>query len=421
MSKSVKLIFLALGGLSLILVLLTGITMSQKTKLQRAKTDLENEVQLHKDRQAQYLQQNKDLETQLASAQNEKEKIATQLQEMREVQMPALEEKIQELTSKKDKWQARLDQLTEERDELVKKLKEKPEKEIVYVEKEAPAAAPVQPAIEVTAGPPPDVEEESYWAGVLRAKANLQLETEQLQKEMSALQVELVEVKKENSDLQLELAGMKDKNETMAREIEHGKDLADTLSLEVAKTQNEKKFLDSRLTKISGENNDLREKIKQLTSTKIALEKSIVRMQEEQKGLQDKLAETENVIQNRIDEIWDIKKGIEESFRPTKTQHKGEVELTPIVVSTGPHETASSLTTSSVSGIEGNIVSVNDENNFVIVDIGKTDGIRLGDNLGVYRGAEYVAGLEVIQVRDDIAAADIKNKVTSVQVGDLVR
>lgn len=72
-------------------------------------------------------------------------------------------------------------------------------------------------------------------------------------------------------------------------------------------------------------------------------------------------------------------------------------------------------------GFNGRIVSVNEENNFVIVDVGEEAGVGLGDALSVYRDSKYVAQLEVIQVRKDIAAADIKNQWTQVQVGDTIR
>jgi hypothetical protein len=41
--------------------------------------------------------------------------------------------------------------------------------------------------------------------------------------------------------------------------------------------------------------------------------------------------------------------------------------------------------------------------------------------VNVYRGASYIAGLEVIQVRKDILAADIKNKMMTIEVGDSVK
>ena len=72
-------------------------------------------------------------------------------------------------------------------------------------------------------------------------------------------------------------------------------------------------------------------------------------------------------------------------------------------------------------GFEGKVMSINEQNNFVIVDIGEKRGLRVGDTLGVYRGVDYIARLEVLQVRPDIAAADLKEQSMQVQVGDVVR
>ncbi len=67
------------------------------------------------------------------------------------------------------------------------------------------------------------------------------------------------------------------------------------------------------------------------------------------------------------------------------------------------------------------MISVNESNNFVIVDIGENIGVRLGDSLSVYRDSKYIARLEVIQVRKDIAAADLKDQWSMVKVGDIIR
>ena len=61
------------------------------------------------------------------------------------------------------------------------------------------------------------------------------------------------------------------------------------------------------------------------------------------------------------------------------------------------------------------------ENNFVIVNIGEGTGVRLGEQLSVYRDSKYIAKLEVIQVRKDISAADIKEQSSKIKVGDSVR
>ena len=183
--------------------------------------------------------------------------------------------------------------------------------------------------------------------------------------------------------------------------------------------------MNDRIAKLNEQNLNFHQQIKQLTSTKIALEKGIVRLQEEKKDIEKKLLQTENVIQGRIDEIWDIKDNLEKEFKPVTESATGEIELPPIVVSAFVSEPAASddiaREEGKAAGYNGNIVSVNDENNFVIVDVGEVDGLAIGDKLNVYRGIDYIAGLEVIQLRKGIAAADIRNKVIPIKVGDSVR
>jgi len=193
--------------------------------------------------------------------------------------------------------------------------------------------------------------------------------------------------------------------------------------LELARAKNDRKFLGDRNTKLGDENGNLREQIKGLTSTKIALEKTIVRLQDEKRGIEKKLLETENVIQSRIDEIWEIKESLDQNVQPARVSAAvGEIELPPIVVAQGTQARVSLPSSAAIGiGFNGNVLSVNEENNFVILDLGEASGVEVGEKLNVYRGADYVAGLEIIQIRKDICAADIKDKVAKIKVGDAVK
>ena len=71
---------------------------------------------------------------------------------------------------------------------------------------------------------------------------------------------------------------------------------------------------------------------------------------------------------------------------------------------------------------QGSIISINETNNFVIVDLGQENSpVSVGNVLKVYRNSNEIATLEVIQVRRDICAADIKEKSTELKVGDVVK
>ena len=175
-----------------------------------------------------------------------------------------------------------------------------------------------------------------------------------------------------------------------------------------------------RMNNIGEENNTLHEQLKGLTATKIGLEKNIVKLQGDKRQIEDKLYETEGVIQNRVEQIYQLKDTLEKDFKPsTKNPRTGEIELSPIVVNGG--DKGMNEVKVPPAGQNGNVVSINSDNNFVIVNLGEDTGVKIGDKLNIYRGAQYIAGLEVIQVRKDICAADIKSKMIDIEVGDTVR
>ncbi len=280
-------------------------------------------------------------------------------------------------------------------------------------------------------------ENEKYWAAVVREKAALELEIQKIKTQLSDSSLQITELKKSNSDLEIELGRIKNEKEDIIRKIKYGEDLADNISIELARARNEQKISQDRSDELLAENQQLRVNIKQLTTTKVALEKSIAGLSEEKAAIERKLSETESVIQSRLDEMWQIKKDIDTRFgadnarnaRATVARDRsssGEVELAPIVVSGKKGGARKPLpqaagTASASRKFQGSIVSVNEENNFIIVSLGDKTGIRVGDALNVYHNGAQIGSVEVIQVRQDISAADIKQKMAPFSVGDTVR
>lgn len=407
-----------------------GFVSFQKQTVEQTKAGLENQVEDFLSREKKQLLEMNQLKEQIKVAEEKKAALEEELKKFSGIDIEGMKEKISTLTQERDQWQARIDALQKEKQELLVKLEQKPEPQIVYQqmdpdgnamepEQQGEDAITTEESLAMKDGL--RVEDELYWAQILKERTNLELEVEKLRRDLSQSAIQLTELKKKNTDFQMELTKMVHEKEEIERQIKHGKDLSDSLSLELARAQNDKKFLNDRLVRVGDENSGLREQIRQLTSTKIALERSIVSLQDEKKEIERKLLETENVIQGRIDEIWQIKQSLDQSFGPNAKDGAGQVELPPIVVSSKSVEGGQDPNVNAAPGLSGSIVSVNNENNFVIVDIGQNQGVALGHSLTVYRGTEYVAGLEVIQVRKDIAAADIVKKVSDIKVGDIVR
>ena len=379
------------------------------------------------------------LEVQLTEAKNKEQQAVSQLAdwqkkaELAKQEKTTLEEKLRlaedktleiksslsDIDKMKEDWQKRFDELAKERDELKVKLAQKPEPQIIYKEAEPKV---IEKVVEVpTSKPPEGVYDKSdeYWAGVLQDKAELEIQVKRLREELSKGAVEVTELKQQAIDLQMKVDQFENNKLDIDQAVRYKTDIINNLSMELAQSKNERKFTVDRVKKMEGDTASLRHQIKQLISSKAQLEKTIVRLNDEKNELNTRLVSTQNVIQSKIDEIWQVKDSIDQSFATAQINtHGNEVELSPIIVnSNAPHFAQEKAPT----GFSGRVVSVNIPNNFIVVDLGSTAGVAVGDKLSVYRGNENIAQVEVIQVRQEISAADIKQQWQRVNVGDTIK
>ncbi|NTV29708.1 MAG: hypothetical protein HGA80_06485 [Candidatus Omnitrophica bacterium] len=450
MSKTIQQGLIILIILVLISVGFAVFAIMQKMDLEKQNQTLKSEVAQYEAKSRDLGKQVKDLERQAQTLRddiNRKGKEAETYQQRAEdaqKEFTRISSELDRIRRDREDTDSRMKDLRKERDELTKQLvelKNKPPVEkivekIVYRDKPAEAApaenagysstdvAAVPVARPVTHEAPIVVENkanEEYWAGVMRQKAALELELNKVKQDLGQTQLKVVELTKANSDFEQELARLKNEKDEIIRKIKYGEDLADNLSIELARARNDQKMALDRASQVDGDNQSLRQEIKQLTTTKMALEKSIARLTDEKSGVEKKLVETENIIQSRIDEIWRIKKDIDTRFdaRGIKVS-ANEVELPPIVVNAGNEKSKAAAAAPAVKK-SGTLVSVNEDNNFVIIDMGEKAGIKLGDAFKVYRNGTYVGAVEVIQVRQDISAADIKQKNAPFRPGDTVK
>ena len=86
------------------------------------------------------------------------------------------------------------------------------------------------------------------------------------------------------------------------------------------------------------------------------------------------------------------------------------IELPKIVVN--PNET----------NPKGRILSVDQDTEFVIFDLGVQDGVKQGDMMSIYRGQDYLGDIKVTRVQDKMSAADLVPPISSrtIRKNDLV-
>ncbi|HLF17438.1 MAG TPA: hypothetical protein VI749_00890 [Candidatus Omnitrophota bacterium] len=98
----------------------------------------------------------------------------------------------------------------------------------------------------------------------------------------------------------------------------------------------------------------------------------------------------------------------------TDNEANKEMSLDEIVVKTDAENQAVSVPTKVP---EGRIISVDDETEFVIVDLGKKHGVTLGRIMSIYRGDKYLGDIKITRVQPEMSAADLILPLT----GKLVR
>lgn len=449
MSIAVRVSVWILGLLVVISAAVAVLALMQKQSLQGQNQYLRNQISDYQSKLANLASQTKkiqddeeELNNKVTQAQQEKSQIQTQYDDLKH-KSDDLQAQIQQANSDRDDWKNRVDTISRERDDLMQKLKSRPT-QIVYKERIvqsapspeesnlSPTTTPEIPSAQASSGG----QDDQYWANVLKQKAALLIE---IQKEKTALDqaaLQVVDLKKENSDLEVELKRVTNEKDEIVQKIKYGQDLADNLSIDLARSHNDEQAINQRADKLKEENLQLLGQIKELSSTKLELEKTVSRLTDDKETMQKRLIETESVIQSRIDDIWKIKssldKKLSENSEPmsssSASSSANSVDLPPIIVNSPNNNQMSdgtgsgSMSSSGGGKNEGSVISINESNNFVIVDLGQENSsVSVGNSLKVYRNSNEIATLQVIQVRRDICAADIKNKSNTLKVGDIVK
>ncbi len=418
MSQAVRGALVILVVLLIVSVGVAVFTLTQKQALEKQNQNLQSEVTDYQNKETELLAKAKQLEKasqeltdRVSQQEKEKQQIRREYDEIKS-KFEILTGQFTQVSGERDDWKTRLETIRRERDDLMEKLRTRPEK-IVYKEKEFEANSQ-EAAVPAVTSP----EGDQYWAKVLKDKAALQLDMDKAKSDMDQSALTIVDLKSQVADMQLELKNitdakqelehkMQENQQEFERKLQYQEDLANNLSLEMARSRNAQKFVNERADKIKEENLALQAQIKQQSTTKLALEKTVAHLNQDKVGIEKKLAETEGVIQGRIDEVWQIKQNLDKKISDLSAKSNGEVVLPPIIVNAQGGQGAPPAAPPVKS--QGMVISINETNNFVIVDLGEKDGSKVGRVFKVYRGNNVVANLEVIQVRKDISAADIKN------------
>jgi len=200
------------------------------------------------------------------------------------------------------------------------------------------------------------------------------------------------EMKLETVLLEEKLKELEDQREASAREIEEGEELHKELTKNLSLSKQKIKELEAQLKaelERSQKLGQLYEQKQQEDAVKAeAIQKSQLEEAAENNDSQEALLEEGENRGIELEEIVIIP-------NQPKTQ---EILLKPIV-----GEAVLALETA----LNGRILSVDIETEFVIVSLGEKDGIVVGNVLSVYRNENYVGDIKITRLQSEMSAADL--------------
>ncbi len=216
---------------------------------------------------------------------------------------------------------------------------------------------------------------------ITKAKETLQKERDELVKTKEALESQLKDTMTQAKELADQIAEEKRASESLTTELAQVRRDLTSRNEEYGRAQQEKETLTEELSKAKQSYQALSNELTTLRQAKEALERRVKEM------LALQAQEAEKIIVKPVPGI-----------------------STPSVAQIG-------------SSKEGKVLVVNRDFDFVVINLGTKDGLKIGDQLSIWRDGKQISKAQVEKVYEAMAAATLltEDQKGQVKVGDLIR
>lgn len=240
----------------------------------------------------------------------------------------------------------------------------------------------------------------------------------ELNNERVRLSKELEDAVISKKDLEVQLTEVEEKARVVADQLDEEKRMRESLFAQVEQQKGESKRLSAELA--------------QLKDEKTRIESSLAGMKSECDNLKTKLygiQQAKEIVESKLKEML-AKKDVElekivvtpDTDADSSASQPGAYELASSNESTETAALAATSTPAPVSDMKGEVMVVNKKFDFVIVNLGENNGLKVGTDLNLYRGSQFLAMLKVEKVHESMSAARIPSewKNADIMEGDIV-
>ena len=239
-----------------------------------------------------------------------------------------------------------------------------------------------------------------------------------LTEENRELEVKKRSAEKQAADLKKQIEGL---NQEIGQQKAKLQDYENKISEINNELTSEKEAKESALSEVAS----IREASESARKDKAALETQLRSAQEELNGIRDQLTSLEGIKQELEQKLGpkpkepEVKVPAKSAPKPEEA-HPGEVQLEKIVVAPNPQEEVPVV--SPAVPLEGKVLVVNREYDFIVINLGQKDGVNLGDAFEVLRKDKSLGQAKVEEVRDtmSVATPGTKDMIKQIKEDDRV-
>ncbi|MCD6133955.1 MAG: hypothetical protein J7J25_00270 [Candidatus Omnitrophica bacterium] len=256
---------------------------------------------------------------------------------------------------------------------------------------------------------------DKYWQDVLRERAELKVKVKDLKKKVEGLLLKISKLKEEKSQVTVELSGLKKEKADWQSKLDFNNRTIDLLTKQLIRERERSRKVLEEFDSLRRDNINLRSSLNLANAQKEKLLARLKEIDDKKDILEEKVKNIEMILKQKSMELESLQDQLSSALSSAKsTSEEKSVELPPIVVSpegsfvsSSASESTSQDWLSKSPSLEGKIIAVNQKDKFVIIDLGKDAGLKVGDRLEVKRAGKKIASLAVIETRKDISACDI--------------
>ncbi|MFA7676933.1 MAG: hypothetical protein WCY34_02055 [Candidatus Omnitrophota bacterium] len=319
----------------------------------------------------------------------------------------AMEQKLATITSdlsrleeERDNWKNKYTEISRERDLLVERLNQPVKAEVSTVDKSSGSS----------------VKTDDQWADFVQGKAALEAMADDLKKALFDAKSRITELDKNNKELSIKIDQLAKEKQRLDEEIKFKERTLRIMSMDLVNEREERGSAVVEVRKLRNENVSLKRELVMANKEKIKLQTDLKSTMEKKDAIEGRIMDAENVLKEKSMAFEELQEQLQRAIaggKKTLASETASVELPPIVVKPDAP---------GLKGLRGEVIAVNGEEKFVVVDIGESSGLRPGALLKIMRSGREIATVEVIETRREISAADIKEVSGgfTVQEGDIV-